>query len=191
MSKLSFIYFLAFFVSSYGFALHDDNSTDSDTGIKRHNISCHICRANTTTRSYGKIRGQNYCKDESCRMVYCDRCLELNLNMIDPCPVCSGECCCYYELCTKSHRHCHTYNRTLKRHAKKSLFSHKKKKVHENEQPAVRKSQIKIFGDDSPESVSIKENDGKNCPYTLKVSLCYEDAEILYNQLGEYLKNLN
>lgn len=92
-----------------------------------NNLTCHWCRK-SKNRPH---RTRKFICCNRCIKTYCTMCISTHPH-IKPdefgCIYCREQCCCLSIFCNKKHMHCHTYNRTRKRHAEYGLklIQHKK-----------------------------------------------------------------
>ena len=116
----------------------------------KKNVCCHFCRTNTSVKKIKKTIGKNYCNNKYCRNVFCDRCLSYRNATINPCLVCQNNCCCSYDYCNIDHKHCHTYERTRKRHINTVKWKKRKKYTSQEDKKSLN---------DPKEDENIEPND--------------------------------
>jgi hypothetical protein len=144
---------------------------------KKINVTCHNCRISSKRQRSADTKYLP-CPNAKCAQAFCTNCIgRINktgekLLFDKSCIHCSKQCCCNFERCELEHRHCHTYNRTQKRHESsgrklkwKKRKAPLKRKCEESAtsqvQPKKLKQEIKIkrelFSSDST-SEEVQEN---------------------------------
>ena len=157
----------------YNFHIIKDKTNKYSTKNDRKNVSCHFCRTNTSAHKKTKIIGKNYCNNNNCRNVFCDRCVKYRKAAIDPCLVCQNNCCCSYDYCTIDHKHCHTYDRTKKRHINPVKWKKRKK-------DANQKDILLLPINTNKEDENMEPND----------YFTFIDQIDLYSELEKYIKKI-